>query len=211
MLKAAAFIVLAIAFGRLVLNKLLIKIDQTTIAGKFPEIIFIFAMMIAFLYGVIAQIAGLSAIVGAFLAGISFTGVGLNHSKSFKDGAEYLQVIFASVFFISLGILLDIHTLTWGLAVFIVVLTLVASLSKIIGCGLPAKLYGFSWKNSLAVGVGMVPRGEVAMIVALLGLTQNLITNRAYSALVLMSLFTTIITPVIFRNFLFRNGVKTVR
>ena len=211
MLKAAAFIVLAIAFGRLVLNKLLIKIDQTTIAGKFPEIIFIFAMMIAFLYGVIAQIAGLSAIVGAFLAGISFTGVGLNHSKSFKDGAEYLQVIFASVFFISLGILLDIHTLTWGLAVFIVVLTLVASLSKIIGCGLPAKLYGFSWKNSLAVGVGMIPRGEVAMIVALLGLTQNLITNRAYSALVLMSLFTTIITPVIFRNFLFRNGVKTVR
>ena len=211
MLKAAAFIVLAIAFGRLVLNKLLIKIDQTTIAGKFPEIIFIFAMMIAFLYGVIAQIAGLSAIVGAFLAGISFTGVGLKHSKSFKDGAEYLQVIFASVFFISLGILLDIHTLTWGLAVFIVVLTLVASLSKVIGCGLPAKLYGFSWKDSLAVGVGMVPRGEVAMIVALLGLTQNLISNRAYSALVLMSLFTTIITPVIFRNFLFRNGVKTVR
>jgi len=209
-IKAAGFIIVGIAFGRLVLNKLLIKIDQTKIAAKFPETVFIFAMMTAFLYGVVAQIAGLSAIVGAFLAGISFTGVGLKHGKSFKDGAEYLQVIFASVFFISLGILLDIHTVTWELALFIGVLIVIASLSKVIGCGLPAKLFGFSWKDSFAVGVGMVPRGEVAMIVALLGLTQNLITDRAYSALVFMALITTIITPIIFRNWLFRGENKKI-
>jgi Kef-type K+ transport system membrane component KefB len=208
MLKAAGFIIGGIALGRLVLNKLLIKIDKTEIATKFPETVFVFAVMVAFLYGVVAQIAGLSAIVGAFLAGISFTGVGLKHSKSFKDGAEYLQVIFASIFFISLGVLLDVHTLTWGLAAFIVVLIVVASLSKIIGCGLPAKIFGFGWKESFAVGVGMVPRGEVAMIVALLGLTQNLISDRAYWALVLMALFTTIITPIIFRNWIFKSERK---
>jgi Kef-type K+ transport system membrane component KefB len=88
------------------------------------------------------------------------------------------------------------------------VLIVVTSLSKIIGCGLPAKIFGFGWKESFAVGVGMVPRGEVAMIVALLGLTQNLISDRAYSALVLMALFTTIITPIIFRNWIFKSERK---
>ena len=208
LVKALGFIGIGILLGRLVFNKILIKIDQTEIANKFPETIFIFTMMIAFLYGVIAQIAGLSAIVGAFLAGISFTGTGLKHGKSFKEGAEHLQIIFASVFFISLGILLDIHAINWELAGFIIVLTVVAGLSKVIGCGLPAKVFGLGWKDSLSVGIGMVPRGEVAMIVALIGLTQHQITERGYTALVLMSLLTTIIPPLLFRNWLFRKEGK---
>ena len=69
------------------------------------------------------------------------------------------------------------------------VLTIVALLTKFIGCGVPAKLQGIGIRNSLIIGVGMVPRGEVAMIVALIGLNQHLIRQDTYAVLVLMSLF----------------------
>jgi Kef-type K+ transport system membrane component KefB len=62
-----------------------------------------------------------------------------------------------------------------------------------------------SLKDSLIIGTGMVPRGEVAMIVALIGLNQNLIDQGTYSALILMSLLTTIIPPLILRNWLYKH------
>jgi Kef-type K+ transport system membrane component KefB len=62
-----------------------------------------------------------------------------------------------------------------------------------------------SSKDSLIVGIGMVPRGEVAMIVALIGLNQKLISQNMYAALILMSLLTTIVPPLILRNWLFRH------
>ncbi len=77
-------------------------------------------------------------------------------------------------------------------------------LAKVVGCGIPAKLQGMSIRDSLIVGVGMVPRGEVAMIVALIGLNQKLILQNTYAALILMSLLTTIIPPLILRNWLFK-------
>ena len=77
--------------------------------------------------------------------------------------------------------------------------------SKVIGCGLPARLMGMNTRDSLIVGFGMSPRGEVAMIVALIGLNEDLIAQGTYVALVLMSLLTTIITPILFRNWLFKD------
>ena len=69
-------------------------------------------MMLAFLYAMFAEAVGLSAIVGAFIAGVSFEGVDFTQSRSLKEGADYLQIIFASIFFVSLGILADFHALT---------------------------------------------------------------------------------------------------
>jgi Kef-type K+ transport system membrane component KefB len=106
--------------------------------------------------------------------GIILAGIKLDHGLSFKEGAEYLQIIFASLFFVSLGVLVDLHEVTWG----------------------------------LIVGFGMAPRGEVAMIVALIGLNQNLIEQETYIVLVLMSLLTTIITPIIFKNWLYMERIR---
>lgn len=164
--------------------------------------------MIAFLYAMAAKIVGLSAIIGSFLAGVTLGQVELERSKVFREGAEYLQIIFASIFFISLGILLDFRVLSWGLGLFIFLLIVVAVLSKLIGCGLTAKLTGHNSKDSLVIGIGMVPRGEVAMIVALIGLNLKLINQDVYSALILMSLVTTIITPLILRNWLYRKRAE---
>ncbi|NMB79448.1 MAG: cation:proton antiporter [Methanomicrobiales archaeon] len=202
--KAIAFIVIAAAFGLLVISKYLITLDKTPFVRKYPEFIFIFAMMLAFLYAMIAEAVGLSAIVGAFIAGVSFKDVTLHQSHSLKEGAEYLQIIFASIFFVSLGIIADLHQVTSEILLFLAALTIVAILTKVIGCGIPAKIGGLCTKDSLIVGFGMAPRGEVAMIVALIGLEAGIIGQGIYVALVLMSLLTTIITPIVYRNWFYK-------
>jgi Kef-type K+ transport system membrane component KefB len=207
--KAVAFIVIAAAFGILVVSKYLAKLDRTPFVRKYPEFIFIFAMMLAFLYAMIAEAVGLSAIVGAFIAGVSFKDVKLHQSHSLKEGAEYLQIIFASIFFVSLGIIADLHAVTADILLFLLALTVVAILTKVIGCGIPAKLGGLCTKDSLIVGFGMAPRGEVAMIVALIGLEAGIIGQGVYVTLVLMSLLTTIITPIVYRNWFFKGEYCT--
>lgn len=202
--KALLFIVIAAAFGILVVSRFLVRLDKTRFVKKFPEFIFIFAMMLAFLYAMLAEVVGLSAIVGAFIAGVSFKDVDLVQSHSLKEGAEYLQIIFASIFFVSLGIIADLHEVTGEILLFLVTLTVIAIVTKVVGCGIPAKLGGLSSKDSLIVGFGMAPRGEVAMIVALIGLEAGIIGQGIYVAIVLMSLLTTIITPIVYRNWFFR-------
>jgi Kef-type K+ transport system membrane component KefB len=203
--KAIGFVILGVLFGKLALDKLIVRLDNTKMAGEYPESIFIFAIMFAFFYALAAEAVGLSAIVGSFLAGASFAGVKLTSGQIFKEGAQYLQIIFASIFFVSLGVIMDLHVVTPGLLWFVLALTAVAILTKIFGCGLPALIQRMSLRDSIIVGVGMAPRGEVAMIVALIGLSQNLINQDTYSALILMSLLTTIILPIILRNWLYKH------
>jgi len=208
-IKAIAFIVLAGAFGIFVVSRYMERFDKSRFAKKYPEFLFIFAMMMAFFYAMMAELTGLSAIVGAFIAGVSIEGIRLKHCRDVKEGAEYLQIIFASIFFVSLGVLADFRQLTPGIVIFLVVLIVVAIITKVVGCGIPAKLMGMSTKDSLIVGFGMAPRGEVAMIVALIGLQQGIIDQNIYVAIVLMSLVTTIITPIIYRNWFFKGDTGT--
>ena len=203
-INALAFLVIGSYIGHKFLSRLVAKGDNTNIAKKFPEFVFIFAMMIAFLYAMIAELIHLSAIVGSFIAGVSLGSVMLKHSKDYKEGAEYLHIIFASIFFVSLGILADFHALTLNVVWFLTALTVVAVLTKVIGCYIPAKLQGMSHKDASIVGFGMSPRGEVAMIVALIGLNAGLIKQDIYVSLVLMSLLTTIITPIVLRNWIYK-------
>ncbi len=210
LVKSVTFLVLAAVFGIYVVSRFIERLDTTGFAKKYPEFLFIFAMMMAFFYALMAELTGLSAIVGAFIAGVSFEGVRLSHSHDLKAGAEYLQIIFASIFFVSLGVLADFRALTPEIVLFVVALTIVAIVTKVIGCGLPAKAAGLSVKDSLIVGFGMVPRGEVAMIVALIGLDKGIISQAVYVALILMSLLTTVLTPIVYQNWLFRKEAKQV-
>jgi Na+:H+ antiporter len=202
--KAITFIVLGVAFGILVVSPFLVRLDATPFVRKYPEFIFIFAMMLAFLYAIMAEVVGLSAIVGAFIAGVSFESLELKQSRCPKEGAEYLRIIFAAIFFVSLGIIADFHALTPEMVLFLAALTVVAILTKVIGCSIPAKLGGLCTKDALIVGFGMAPRGEVAMIVALIGLEAGIIGQGVYVVLVLMSLLTTLITPIVYRNWFYK-------
>jgi len=202
LISTVVFMVLGAYIGNRYLSKLLQKFDMTRLAWRFPEIVFIAAIMIAFIYAMIAEVIGLSAIVGAFLAGVSLEGVCTKRCKNFKEGAEYLRIIFASIFFVSLGILADFHTLTIGIIGFLLALTVVAFLTKIIGCYIGSRLVRINHKNSLIIGMGMAPRGEVAMIVALIGLNFGVIQQDIYVSLILMSILTTIGVPFILRHYM---------
>jgi len=204
-IKAVAFIIIGATAGVLIISRLIEYVDETPFAGKYPEFTFIFAMMMAFVYAICAEMVGLSAIVGAFIAGVSFNEIELKQGHDLKKGAGYLQIIFASIFFVSLGIMVDLKAVTSDILIFLVVLTLIAVVTKLIGCGIPAYYSGMSVKESLIVGFGMAPRGEVAMIVALIGLQGGVINQGIYVTIILMSLLTTMFTPFIYRNCLFQD------
>jgi len=229
-IKAFGFVIIGALLGIKFIPKLLAWMDNRPIAKKFPELLFIVCMIIAFFYAMIAELVGVSAIVGAFLAGACVSHVKLKHSMDIKLGSEYLYIIFASIFFVSLGIMADLHYITPDMLIFIAVLCVVAIITKVIGCGLPAKLTGMSWKDSLMVGFGMVPRGEVAMIVGLIALEHfqskasevvatdlelynnyTQIGNEIFIAVVVVSLVTTIIVPLIYNGIFFRKERKDLK
>ena len=204
--KALLFLGVGAVAGHFGFRRLLSLIGGSTFARRYPEVPFIFATMLAFFYGMAAEAMGLSAIVGAFIAGASLGGLKLRHGKDLHQGSEFLQIIFASIFFVSLGILADVRSLDVRVLLFLLAITAVAIASKLIGCGGTALLTGSSLRDAAVIGFGMSPRGEVAMIIALIGLDNGLIRQDVYLSIILMSLLTTIITPIVLRNWLFRGG-----
>jgi Kef-type K+ transport system membrane component KefB len=207
--KTFAFFIGGGALGYIVIRRLIKLIDSSRLTSRYPETPFIFSMAIAFAYAACAELIGLSAIVGAFLAGSCVGGIKLAKGKDYEVGADYLRIIFSSIFFVSLGIIADLHAVSLGILLLIVGLTAVAVISKLAGCGIPALLGGLSFKDSLGVGVGMTPRGEVAMIVALIGLEKGIIKQDVYVAIILTSLVTTIITPFFLKRSL--EGPRSTR
>ncbi len=205
LVSAVLFIGLGLLAGVKIVSPLLAWLDSRPLARQYPEFVFINALAIAFLYAMVAELIGLSAIVGAFIAGVACRDVTLRHSKDPKEGAEYLQVIFGAIFFVSLGIIVDLHELTAAVAVLVVAVTIVAMATKLIGCGLPARLFRYSWHDAAVIGFGMAPRGEVAMIVALIGLNAGVIGQDIFITVIMMSLITTVITPIVFQNWLLRS------
>ncbi|NWF35466.1 cation:proton antiporter [Mariprofundus sp. KV] len=203
---AILFLVIGALMGVFVFGRLIIRVDATDFASRYPDFVFAAVMMIAFLYAMIAEMIGLSAIVGAFVAGVSLEAIQLRNSRSFREGAEYLRVVFGSIFFISLGVLADVRAFDSDLIWFVLALTMMAIATKLIGCGLPAWMMGIKIRDALIIGVGMMPRGEVAMVVALLALQGGVIAQPAYVAIVLMSLLTTLIVPLLLRNWLYRGS-----
>ena len=185
-------------------SKYLAQLGKTPFVKKYPEFIFIFAMMLAFLYAICAELVGLFCNRWGIHRRRPFKDVKLHQSRSLKEGAEYLQIIFASIFFVSLGIIADFLALTPEIILFLIALTIVAVITKVIGCGIPAKLWGLCTNDSLIVGFSMAPLDEVAMIVALIGLEAGLIGQGVYVTLVLMSLLTTLVTPIVYRNWFYK-------
>jgi Kef-type K+ transport system membrane component KefB len=105
-------------------------------------------------------------------------------------------------FFFSIGAQLNARLFTGEVLVAAIVITVLAIVSKVIGCGLPVLKDG--WRTALAVGVGMMPRGEVALIIALVGLNSQIVTQSTYAIVVFMTAITTLLAPPLLR-YLFRN------
>ena len=103
------------------------------------------------------------------------------------------------VFFVNIGLEANVRTLGLGGLPFALLIIVVAVLSKVIGCGIGARLGGFSNGEALRMGVGMTSRGEVGLIVATVGLSAGLIGADVFASVVLMVLATTLLTPIMLR------------
>ena len=199
----ALLFLLAVLFLMKYISRLIHLVDNwATKTGHF-QVTIIAAMMIAFAYSAVAEIIGLSTIVGAFLAGVSLEPLAI---RSYKEGAKYFEMLFSALFFVSIGVIVNLREIGAGW-IFFIVLFFVAVLTKMAGCFIPAKLTGLKTRDSLIVGAGMVPRGEVAMIVALFGLTSGIIGQDLYGAILLMALATTMVVPFFIRT-LYNHHIK---
>ena len=97
-----------------------------------------------------------------------------------------------------------------GVLVFAVLLTIIAILTKVVGCGVGAKLCGYNNYRSLRIGVGMISRGEVALIVANKGLEASLMPKELVAPIIVVVLITTIVTPIILKPVFMRTGPNAV-
>ncbi|MEJ2010439.1 MAG: cation:proton antiporter, partial [Acidobacteriota bacterium] len=139
---------------------------------------------------------GMAAIVGAFLSGLALA----DHSERWKlhENAHPLSEFLAPFFFVILGVQVNVHTFTRpGLIGMATVICVLAILGKLVGCGLGSLRLGF--KDALRIGIGMIPRGEVGLIVAGVGLTLHTISDAVYSIVLLMSIVTTLVAPPFLR------------
>ena len=134
---------------------------------------------------------GMAAIIGAFFAGLIFADY--SPEWNLQPRVHAINEFLAPFFFFTMGARLDIHVFNRDVVMVATVITVLAFISKTLGCGLPMLRYG--WKEALKVGVGMTPRGEVALIVALIGLQTNAISQRAYAIVIFMTAFTTLVPP----------------
>lgn len=192
---ALVFVAGGIVLGRFVV---VTYFDPMVGEEKFPKKGFLAMLMYLLFYAYVAEFIGLSAIVGAFVAGIT-----MNYSRKTDRLFEMffpLEALFTPVFFISLGLLVDINALIANLAP-ILMITLIAILTKVIGCGAGALAMGSKPKDALAIGVGMMPRGEIALIIGLYGLTAltpagtPILGASEYAIIASMAFLTTIIAP----------------
>lgn len=202
---AALFVVVGGWLGSHFLSKLVFNVQISGYRRKMPMSGFVLALAIAFLYANVSEILGLSAIVGAFVAGTAFSGSVLR--DGFRKGTMYLEALFVPIFFVSLGVVVDLGEM-WATIGFGIALTIVAIATKIVGCGIPALLTGMSKMDSLAVGVGMVPRLEIALVIAYYGLSNEIIGQDVYSVVVFMGLVTAVFTPSLFKSILRKGGHK---
>lgn len=142
---------------------------------------------------------GVASITGAYLLGL-FLSKHLVKEEIANKIRRPSYLFFSPIFFASVGLKVDLEGLTGELLLFSLILLVIAIATKIIGCGLGAKFCGFTGKESLQVGVGMVSRGEVALIVSQKGYAMGLMSASLFPPIVLVVIATTIITPIILKK-----------
>jgi Kef-type K+ transport system membrane component KefB len=194
---ASAFTVIIARWGARAMESVMPRVERRLRAR---EAQFAVAMVVLFGLALLAEDAGVAAIIGAFLAGMALSETLDRRVHDLAHGVSELLVPF---FLAGIGLHLDLTALAEKATVILaVVIFLAAVVSKLVGCGLGAVSLG--WGNALRVGCGMAPRGEVGMVVAQIGLGIGVIAPRIYGVVVFMAVATTLIAPPLL-NLTYRN------
>ena len=192
MLNTLLFFVLSVAVGFVVylLFKFLDK--KYTHQRRIP----IIGLALCFALAYVAETYfGIADITGAYVAGLILCNLKDSSYISEKmDISSY--ILFGPVFFASIGLKTEFDGFDKSLVIFSICFVVVAMLAKIVGCGLCAKCFKFSWKDSLKVGVGMMTRGEVALIVSQKGLAVGLLDSKYFTSVILLIIVSSVVTPI---------------
>ena len=194
-IKTVAFFVLSFVVG-IAIFKIMKKVEI-----KWPHTrrIPILGLALAFAMSYVAdKYFGVADITGAYVAGIILSSL---------DNSEYIDrkmdinsyMIFGPVFFASVGLQTNLKTVDMTILAFSAAFVIVGLLGKVVGCGLFAKLLKYNTSDALKIGVGMMTRGEVALIVAQRGLKAEIIDSRYFTAVILLIILSSILTPIILK------------
>lgn len=187
--KKLLFFVIIIAAGWFLVPRIMkwmepLKVTETVITA---------GLIICFGFSYFAEWMGVAGIIGAFAAGIAISQTSFKHEVESKI-EPIAYSIFVPVFFVSIGLNVTfdgVGSQIW----FIVVISLIAIVTKLLGGGAGALLTGFDRKSSVAIGAGMISRGEVALIIASTGLASGLLDSEYFTSVVIMVIITTLVTP----------------
>ena len=159
----------------------------------------VFSLALCFGMAFVAeQFFGIADITGAYLAGLILCSLkDAKYIESKMDVGDYL--FFSPIFFASIGLKTSFDGLDKSFLLFCVCFVVVALLSKVVGCGLAAKCCRFGWSDSLKIGVGMMTRGEVALVVASKGLSAGVVDPIIFTAVIVLILCSSILTPVLLK------------
>ncbi len=142
---------------------------------------------------------GVADITGAYVAGLCLSNLEGEDARLTRQVDTVSMVYLSPVFFASIGLTVTRQSLEPALWLFVLALTAVAVLTKLVGCSLGARLCRYSRRQSLQIGVGMVSRGEVALIIASKGIALGMLSTQLFSAVVLVVVATTILTPILLK------------
>jgi Kef-type K+ transport system membrane component KefB len=195
LIKIAAFFLVSIVSG-LIFRKIFVFLSlRHGPKRRLPLFAFSFCLILSF---IAEAYFGIADITGSYIAGIIISNtVNSDYVKSKTEVLSYL--LLSPIFFASIGINNDLSSAGSSLLLFTIILTVVAILTKVIGCGLGAKLCRYDNKSCLQIGIGMVSRGEVALIVANKGAAINLIQKQFLGPIIAVVIFSTLITPILLK------------
>ncbi|MGM9947708.1 cation:proton antiporter [Floccifex sp.] len=204
LINTALFFILSFGLGVLI-YRFFKKMDKE---NPHTRRIPIFGLALCLIMAYLAEeFFGIADITGAFLAGIILCNI---DDSSYIDRKMEVSnyMFFGPVFFASIGLKTTIDHINAAIIVFTIAFVIVALASKIIGCGLMAKLCGFSNKNSLRIGVGMMTRGEVALIVSQKGLSVGLMDPIIFTSVILLIIISSVLTPILLKILYRENHFK---
>ena len=181
------------------LPKLVDKIMEKGDPKKKTESLIVITAGLTIIFSIFVEEAlGIAAITGAYVSGLVIALTKYKHTveKNITGVSTYLV---SPIFFSSIGLTIDLKTLGGEVILPIIVISIAAVAGKLIGCAGSAKLCKMSNQESLQIGVGMISRGEVAIITASLGLSKGIISESMYPTLLVVIIITTIVTPLLLK------------
>ncbi|HSA93282.1 MAG TPA: cation:proton antiporter [Terriglobales bacterium] len=199
--EAIAFALFMIFVAPRVMHRMRPRLEKMSV----PNAPLLASLALCLGLSVAAEKIGMAAIIGAFFAGLAFAEY--SPEWNLQPRVHAINEFLAPFFFFTMGTRLDLEAFTPEVLISAAVISVLALISKVGGCGLPVLREG--WLTALQVGVGMMPRGEVGLIVALVGLNLGAISQSSYAIVIFMTAVTTLLAPPILRV-LFRRGEDAV-